>query len=66
MMPYASSGQKKENLNEIIFLAGDVTKMTSNFSKESWSRHEVRGSPFHYDYQTMKLKTQCDDIKSNF
>ena len=41
-MPYPSSGPAKENVKEIIFHAGDITKMTQNFSKESWTRHEVR------------------------
>jgi hypothetical protein len=40
-MPYPSNGPKKENLREIIFAGGDITKMTQNFSKDAWTRHEV-------------------------
>jgi hypothetical protein len=40
-MPYPSSGPKKENLREIIYLQGDFTTMMQNFSKDAWIRHEV-------------------------
>ena len=44
VIPYASSGPKKANLNEIVFAEGDLTMMTANYSTSMWVKHKVNYS----------------------
>ena len=46
VIPYASSGPKKANLNEIVFAEGDLSMMTANYSTSMWVKQKE--SMFEY------------------
>ena len=59
VIPYASSGPKKANLNEIVFAEGDLTMMTANYSTSMWVKHKV-------NFSTMGLGLSADTREPKF